>query len=164
MNAPDGPADEARLPLYGVTFAYGSNLDPDRIRAADFCPNAEELGHVRLEGWRFEIFAGAADLEPDPAAFAFAVAWRLTPEDEARLDARQAAGGERPDYVKKPLAAQLDDGGSIDGYIYVMTHARRYKREHAPSDQYRSWLERGYARHRFDPAALDAALLRAEHR
>jgi hypothetical protein len=164
LNAQNASEHDAGPPLYGVTFAYGSNLDPDRIRAADFCPHAEELGHVRLEGWRLEIFAGAADLEPDPAAFAFAVAWRLTPEDEARLDARQAVGGERPEYVKKPLAAKLDDDTAVDGYVYVMTHARRYKREHAPSEQYRGWLERGYERHGFSTTALDAALLRAEHR
>lgn len=151
-------------PLFGITFAYGSNLDPDRISADDRCPNAEEIGHVRLAGWRLEIFAGAADLEPDPLAFVPAVAWRLTPEDEARLDRREGACAEHPDYVKKPLTAILEDDGTIDGYTYVMTHVRRYKREHAPSEQYCGFLRRGYARHGFATDALEAAILRAEHR
>jgi Gamma-glutamyl cyclotransferase, AIG2-like len=164
LNAAKGASHEAGLPLYGVTFAYGSNLDPDRIHAADRCPHAEEIRHVRLEGWRLEIFAGAADVEPDPAAFVYAVAWRLTPEDEERLDAWQRASAEKPDYVKKPLTATLDDGSPIDGYIYVMTHTRRYSHEHAPSEAYRSTLARAYERHGFIATALDAAVLRAEHR
>jgi len=42
------------LPRYGTTFAYGSNLDPDRIHAGDRCPDAKEVGHVQLEGQAFE--------------------------------------------------------------------------------------------------------------
>ena len=155
---------DAELPRYGVTFAYGSNLDPDRIRGTDRCPGAEELGRVRLEGWRLEIFAGAADIEPDPKQHVDAVAWRLSPDDEARLDAREGVLANPPDYVKKPLSARLEDGTAIDGFAYVMTHARRYKREHAPSEHYRGYLERGYALYGFNPAPLDAAIARAEHR
>jgi GNAT superfamily N-acetyltransferase len=155
---------DAGLPRYGVTFAYGSNLDPDRMKSDERCPHAEEAGCVRLEGWRLEIFAGAADLEPDPASFVPAVAWRLTPEDEARLDLREGASADPPDNVKKPLTARLADGSEIDGYAYVMTPARRYKREHAPSDQYRGFLERGYARHGFPTAMLEAAIARADRR
>lgn len=154
---------DVNLPLYGVTFAFGSNLDPDRIRADDRCPRAEEIGHVRLHGWRLEIFAGAADIEPDAAGSVPAVAWRLTPEDEARLDRREGACARRPDYLKSPLTAILEDGTEVRGYTYVMTLERRNKREHAPTEQYRRFLGAGYARHDFDATALEAAILRAEH-
>jgi hypothetical protein len=155
---------DVNSPLYGVTFAFGSNLDPDRIHADCRCPHAEEIGHIRLNGWRLEIFAGAADLEPDTAGSVPAVAWRLTPEDEARLDRREGACTRPPDYLKNPLTAILEDGTEVRGYTYVMTPARRHKREHAPTERYRHFLRTGYNRHDFDPTALEAAILRAEHR
>jgi len=155
---------DASLPLYGVNFAFGSNLDPDRIRADDRCPHAEEIGHVRLEGWRLEIFAGAADIEPDAAQFVPAVAWGLNPKDEAQLDRREGAIAQPPDYLKKPLIAILEEGSEIRGYTYVMAPGRRYKRKHAPNEQYLGFLITGYSRHSFDTTALEAAIARSEHR
>ena len=152
------------LPRYGITFAYGSNLDPDRLHAGDRCPDADEIGHVQLEGWRLEIFAGAADLEPDPTAHVFAVAWELTPADEERLDRREGAMRIGPDYMKIPLKARLADGTELDGYTYVMSEARRSKRAHLPTEEYREFLTRGYLRHGVDPSALDAAIARAADR
>jgi hypothetical protein len=116
------------LPRYGITFAYGSNLDSDRIHDGSRCPDAKELGPVQLEGWRLEIFAGAADLEPDPSAQVFAVAWELTPADEEPLDLREGAMRRSPDYTKIPLKARLADGTQLDGFTYLMSVARRSKR------------------------------------
>ncbi|MDP9105004.1 MAG: gamma-glutamylcyclotransferase [Candidatus Eremiobacteraeota bacterium] len=146
--------------LYGLNFAYGSNLDGARLRAR--CPRAVNEGAVTVHGYRLEFY-GAADLERDPASTVGAVAWRLDEHDERELDRHEGIGRlDRPDsYVKLPVPATRGDGTIVWGYVYLMTPARRRRDPRVPIERYVEHLATGYREHGFDAAALAAALARA---
>jgi hypothetical protein len=142
-----------------VTFAYGSNSDAAQMRAR--CPRATKLGLVRIAGYRLEFF-GALDLEPDPAGTVHAVAWRLDPPDERALDHHEGANRHPvPSYVKVPLCAMLLDGGTLDGFAYVMTQPRRARDPRAPLPAYLARILSGYEQHGIAPDGLHAAHARA---
>jgi Gamma-glutamyl cyclotransferase, AIG2-like len=148
------------VPLYGLNFAYGSNLDERRLLSR--CPAAELEGAVTLRGYRLEFY-GAADLEPDEDGAVAAVAWRLMPEDERRLDRCEGIGrlGLPDSYVKIPVVAERLDGSEAAGYIYLMSRERRARDGRTPADDYYHYLASGYRQHGFDEASLRAALARA---
>src|SRR5215467_4520959 len=70
-----------RLP----NFAYGSNMVPTQMRRR--CQAAQDMGMVRLDGWRFLINQqGYATIVPDQSAYVLGVLWSLTSACEAALD------------------------------------------------------------------------------
>jgi hypothetical protein len=146
--------------LYGLNFAYGSNLDRVRLRAR--CPRAAAEGAVTIRGYRLEFY-GAADLEPDPTSSVAAVAWRLDARDERELDRHEGIDrGDRPDsYVKLPVPGTRADGTTVWGYIYLMTPARRRRDPRVPGDRYLEHLATGYRDNGFDASVLTVALARA---
>ncbi len=145
-------------PLYGVTFAYGSNTNHEQMLAR--CPRAQVLGLVRIAGYRLEFF-GAADLEPDPSASVAALAWRLDPDDERALDEREGVFRPVPSYLKIPLTARLGERDELHGFVYRMTPPRRARDPRPPPPHYFACILAGYARHGIEPAGLLAARDRA---
>jgi hypothetical protein len=150
-----------RPKLCGITFAFGSNTDRFRMLDAKRCPKAVALGVVSLVGYRLEFFAGAADLDADENSTVPAVAWKLDPEDEHRLDLREGALLDPPSYVKKPLTARLSDGTALNGCVYIMSPKRRTDRPREPNDEYFGFLKAGYEQHGFALTPLLEARERA---
>jgi len=147
-------------PHLGLNFAYGSNLD--RSQLPDRCPNAVLEGPVILCGYRLEFF-GAADLEPHRGGTVPAVAWRLEPDDEERLDRHEGVGrpGREDSYVKTPVTAHRPDRSTVDGYIYLMTPRRRARDPREPRTSYYARVASGYRDFGFDERVLTAAFARA---
>ena len=148
-------------PLYGLNFAYGSNLDTDQMLAR--CPSAILEGKVVLRGYRLEFF-GAADVHIDPRSIVPALAWRLSADDERALDRREGVGQDPGpnSYVKVPTVATDDTGADIAGYIYVMTPHRRQRDLRRPIPDYVEHVLAGYRTFGFDMKILTEALARAE--
>jgi hypothetical protein len=70
-------------------FAYGSNLDPDRMRQR--CPSATPFGLARLPGWLLKIGRrGVATIVPAESEITWGGLWRI-PDDE--IEALDAAEG-----------------------------------------------------------------------
>ena len=104
--------------------AYGSNLDPGRMRA--YCPHSPLVGTGWLEGWRL-TFAGADEIGPDgavatvvedPVERVFVALYDVHPFDAATLDELEgvASGTYRKLHV---LVATLD--GDVTAWMYVYT-------------------------------------------
>lgn len=77
-NPRKGP--EFRPYLY---FAYGSNLDVDRMSIR--CPLARPVRPYTLRDWRL-VFRGVADIIPDKGHQVRGGLYRITADDEAALD------------------------------------------------------------------------------
>ncbi|HET8682461.1 MAG TPA: gamma-glutamylcyclotransferase [Micromonosporaceae bacterium] len=102
--------------------AYGSNLDPARMRA--YCPHSPMIGTGWLEGWRL-TFAGDGDLGWDgavttvvesPGDRVFVALYDVHQWDAAQLDEIEgvAAGAYQTLHVR---VATLD--GDVTAWVYV---------------------------------------------
>ncbi len=102
--------------------AYGSNLDPGRMRA--YCPHSPMVGTGWLEGWRL-TFAGEDELGWEGAVSTivessgdrvFVALYDVHPWDEAQLD--EVEGVTSGFYRKLHLrVATLD--GDVTAWVYV---------------------------------------------
>ena len=76
-------------------FAYGSNMDPDRLGAR--CPSAEMFFLARLDGYKFLMTRkrrsgyGAADIVEAPDSCVYGVVYTI-PREKDRRQLRQAEG------------------------------------------------------------------------
>src|SRR3954447_18666690 len=104
--------------------AYGSNLDPARMRA--YCPYSPMIGTGWLEGWRL-TFAGedvlgwegaVTTIVESPGDRVFVALYDIHPQDEKQLD--ELEGVESSAYQKLHLRiATLD--GEVTAWVYVFT-------------------------------------------
>ena len=91
-------------------FAYGSNLWLHQMSKR--CPESRFVGTARLYGWRFIINQrGYATIVPSKNDHVWALAYDLTPNDEATLDINE---GVPFSYVKKYLDVTLWDTNVVD--------------------------------------------------
>src|SRR5262245_45415900 len=95
--------------------AYGSNLDPDRMRA--YCPHSPMVGTGWLEGWRL-TFAGEDILGWEGAVTTivesagdrvFVAVYDVHPQDEIQLDGVE--GVTAGTYRKLPLRVRSEEPG-----------------------------------------------------
>ena len=99
-------------------FAYGANMDP--VHMAACCPGAARLGGATLAAHRFGIAAGGyATARPDRDRHILGVLWRLTPADEAALDAFEGVPAGL--YRKARVRVLAEDGGEVVAMIYRAT-------------------------------------------
>src|SRR5436190_8726446 len=77
-------------------FAYGSNMDEQRVKAANRCPNARFIFNAVLPGHRLVFTSDgqtggcAADAVPDPASSVWGVVYDITDSDRRQLDDGEA--------------------------------------------------------------------------
>ncbi len=104
--------------------AYGSNLDPGRMRA--YCPRSPMVGVGWLEGWRLTF--GGEDVLGWEGAFAtivesegdrvFVALYDVHPDDEKQLD--EVEGIEAGTYRKLHLRVATLEGDET-AWVYVFT-------------------------------------------
>jgi gamma-glutamylcyclotransferase (GGCT)/AIG2-like uncharacterized protein YtfP len=119
-------------------FAYGSNMDITQMR--DRCPGSGMIGKAELVGFRFIINSrGVATVVPDDSSVVCGVLWKLSEEDEARLDSyegveygtyskenfRVISTGWETEIVKALayVAADSVEGEPGNGYMRRIIHA-----------------------------------------
>lgn len=132
-------------------FAYGSNLNVRAMKAR--CPNAKKIGALRLTQARL-VFRGVADVvyDEDENSVVPGGVWRITPDDERRLDAYEGVGSKL--YIKRYITIQVK-GEAEKCLVYQMT--TRYGVQ-PPSESYLGCIAQGYDDFGLDKAYLDAAL------
>jgi cation transport regulator ChaC len=104
-------------------FGYGS-----LIFKADF-PWLERRP-ASIAGWTRRFWQGSHDhrgtetapgrvvtLVPDAGAVCHGMAYLVTPEEFAHLDHREKNG-----YLRLAIDIHFDDGGSVEGLVYIATH------------------------------------------
>jgi cation transport regulator ChaC len=143
-------------------FAYGSNMDEQRLMAADRCPNARFLFNAVLPGYRLVFIRGASgttavDAVPDPDASVWGVVYDITESDRRQLDARESVASR----TYRPKEVLVHPHGDREQRVMVLTYAARDPADvqQPPSREYLDHLLRG-ARDRAFPADYIARLER----
>jgi hypothetical protein len=145
-------------------FAYGSNMDEQRVKAAGRCPSARFIFNAVLPEHRLVFIRGsdsgcAADAVPDPASVVWGVVYDITDSDRQQLDARQGIGIR----AYRPKEVLVHPHGDVEQRIIVLTYCAGNAADiqKQPSRQYLDHLLRG-ARHWSIPADYIAHLDRIE--
>lgn len=120
LRAPGGAGYRHAVGHYA---AYGSNLDPARMRA--YCPHSPMIGTGWLEGWRLTFggegmlgWEGAVStIVESPGDRVFVALYDVHPRDAADLD--QVEGAAAGAYKKlRVRVATLD--GEVTAWVYVL--------------------------------------------
>ena len=144
-------------------FAYGSNMDEQRIREANRCPNARFIFNATLPGYRLVFTrhnaAAAADVVLDPTGVVWGVVYDITDSDRRQLDALEGV----PLRAYRPKEVLIHPNGDVEQRVIVLTYTLSDPADtHQPPDrQYLDCLLRG-ARHWDLPADYIAQLERIE--
>ena len=104
-------------------FAYGSNMNPDRIR--ERIPLARMAGTAFILGWRLKERL-YADIERCPFGRVSGVLYLLTQTEILHLDAYE---GYPRTYGCVELDAMIDPDHKVSAFTYVLTEAARRERE-----------------------------------
>ena len=104
-------------------FAYGSNMNPDRIRQR--IPQARPVGTAFILGWRIKERL-YADIERSKGGRVDGVLYLLTPSEIYTLDAYE---GYPRTYGCVELDALIDPEHKVSAFTYVMTATARCERE-----------------------------------
>jgi cation transport regulator ChaC len=106
-------------------FAYGSNMDEERVKAANRCPNARFIFNALLPEYRL-VFTrggddgtGAADAVPDAGSLVWGVVYDLTDSDRRQLDAREGVGI----HSYRPKEVLVHPHGDKEQRIMVLTYS-----------------------------------------
>ena len=122
------------------------------------CPDAEAVGTVRLEGYRLAFRSngtgrGVATILPDETGRVEGVLWKISAEDERRLDLYE---GYPSLYEKETVEVKGKDGTLLPVMAYTMTE--RFRENPArPSTGYLHGILAGCAEHGIEmDSVLDA--------
>ena len=96
-------------------FAYGSNMSRPLMRRR--CPHAHPLGLAQLRGWQLIVTGdGYASVVPSKGASVHGVLWRLTPRDNAALNAYESVA---TGLYQRRILRVTADGRSLSALVYV---------------------------------------------
>ena len=104
-------------------FAYGSNMNPDRIR--ERIPQARPVGTAFILGWRIKERL-YADIERSKGGRVDGVLYLLTQTEILHLDAYE---GYPRTYGCVELDAMIDPVHKVPAFTYVMTEAAKRERD-----------------------------------
>ena len=142
-------------------FAYGSNLDPGTFEGRRrMRPSEARVAHLRDHRLVFDLPVGdgergVGNLMPSPGEVVFGVAYRITGDDAARLDATE---GVPRAYRRGDVEIETLDGERLGAFTYLSPHRREGRK---PSERYLGLLLRG-ARHHDLPASYVRSLAELE--
>ena len=148
-------------------FAYGPNMDEQRVKAANRCPEARFIFNALLPEFRLTFTRrvdggdAAADAVPDPASRIWGVVYDITQADRQRLDARDGVASR----AYRPREVLVHPNGDAEQRVMVLTYtlsdpSPTYE---SPTREYLDFLLRG-ARQRSFPPDYIAQLERIEVR
>lgn len=134
-------------------LAYGSNLNKRQM--ARRCPDAVPVGVVTIMDYEL-VFRDVATIEPKLGAEVPCGIWKISAEDERRLDVYE---GYPRLYVKQDF--WVDVGGEhVRAMAYVMTDGIR--RKAPPSTDYLLTIMEGYGDFGLDDQPLIVAAAKGE--
>jgi hypothetical protein len=131
-------------------FAYGSNMDERRVKAADRCPNARFIFNAVLPEHRLVFTRGsspnscAADVVSDPKSAVWGVVYDITDSDRCQLDARENVAI----HPYRPKEVLVHPHGDTEQRVVVLTYGASQASDiqRPPSREYLDYLLHG-ARH-----------------
>jgi cation transport regulator ChaC len=159
------PNHETNSELLMLYFAYGSNMDEQRVKAANRCPNARFIFNALLPAHRLVFTRDrdsdtcSTDAVPDPAASVWGVVYDITDSDRRQLDAREGL----PIRAYRPKEVLVHPHGDLEQRVMLLTYCASDPTDiqGPPTRQYLGFLLRG-ARRWGLPADYIAQLERIE--
>lgn len=139
-------------------FAYGSNLDPQQMRAR--CPGEKIVGLAALRDHRlaFPLYSnrwggGVASVQPAHADAVWGVLYELTESDLRELDEYEgfrAPGDQHNVYDREQITVELvrPDDGSIPRRVRAAAYVARPSNPSPPSRRYLDAILTGARHHR----------------
>jgi hypothetical protein len=143
-------------------FAYGANIDPDRMAAR--VPGVGLVGPGSVPGWQLEFTVrdrewggGVANIRPAPGGRVWGVVWEADDEAFAVLDTyRGDAGGQRREPLDVDLAEATDgDADPVPAFTFRVHQIANYVK---PTALYVAHLRRAMRRLDFPNDAFEALL------
>ena len=97
-------------------FAYGSNMS--RHQMAKRCPGARYAGKAWIEDYRFRITTrGFATIVLESGARVYGLLWKITEDDEQRLDGYEGVGACL--YDKRSIRVQTAERATCEALVYT---------------------------------------------
>lgn len=126
-------------------FAYGSNMDPDRMRRRGIRFYKRE--HAILEGWRLKFNKiasrnpreGYANIEKDPRSIVEGILYEIQDSDIEKLDKYE---GYPNHYYRIKVRVKLDSGEEVEAITYI-ARSNKVREGLKPSKEYLSHLLKG---------------------
>ena len=126
-------------------FAYGSNMDPERmrIRGVDFSKRERAI----LEGWRLKFNKvasqnpneGYANIEEDKGSIVEGILYTIPDSHIEKLDKYE---GYPNHYVKSTVIVKLDSGERVKAITYI-ANPEKVRDDLKPSKEYLQHLLKG---------------------
>lgn len=126
-------------------FAYGSNMDPDRMRERGV--NFLKREHAILEGWRLKfnkIYSrndteGYANIEKDTESAVEGILYEIRDSDIKKLDRYEVYPNH---YERLRVSVKLGDGKEVEAITYI-AKSDKVREGLKPSKEYLSYLIKG---------------------
>ena len=130
-----------------IYFAYGSNLDPERLRIN--CPSAQFLSAGKLSDFTLNFTktseirwkGGVADIIETPNASMWGAIWQINISESDALDRQEGVYANPQGYHRLDVTVESTDGRSIECRTYQVTV--REALNIPPSPAYKDTLVRG---------------------
>jgi len=140
-------------------FAYGANIDPDRMSAR--VKGVRGLGPGHLDGFRLEFTlrdrdwgGGVANIRPEPGGRVWGMLWLASDKAFSVLETYQ---GDQSSWRREPVQVQGVDG-PVDAFTFRVDRIANFVR---PTALYLSHLRRAMKKQDFPNEAFEA-LIQAE--
>ena len=146
-------------------FAYGSNMDPNRMRKR--CPQAVALGRARLESWRLDWShtsrkngGSVANIAPRHGGVVWGVVWTLAETFWNKLCAKEGYDPKRNDrfntYIPKTVEVIIiQPHGEFTGVFAETFVVNEESLMLRPTQRYKRYLIEGAVAHRLPPDYID---------
>lgn len=107
-----------------IYIAYGSNMNFPQMNYR--CPDAELIGAGKIPDYEL-LFKGSktgsyATIEPKEGSKVLVLVWRISANDEMRLDRYE--GWPEFYYKNEEVPVEMADGATIKGMAYIMHEER----------------------------------------
>jgi gamma-glutamylcyclotransferase len=109
-------------------FAYGSNMDPERLRQRGVTPQSRR--HALLDGFALQFNKstsknageGKANIAPEAGGRVEGIVYGVIEKEMKRIDDKE--GVRSGDYLRAAVSVGLDDGSRVDALAYVAQPSR----------------------------------------
>ena len=144
-------------------FAYGSNMDPNRLKQKDGIERIlENARKARLDGWEFGFTkkgkdGGKANILPKIGGVVWGLLLELDTAAVEEMDKSEGIGFRIPHYTKETVRVVTDDGAEHDCKTYVAHfHPDRFDEDGMPpSKEYLKHIVDGATIHKLPPEYIE---------
>jgi len=134
--------------VYCWYFAYGSNLNKERLRSR--IGAWKESKRAKLVGFRLTFDSrGYADIIEDPQSIVYGAVYLVTPEQLKKLD--EYEGVRWGVYVRRRVRVVTEEGGTLDAVTYVKKEKNPFSK---PDEWYLQLILNGLSEHGYGSEIL----------